>query len=279
MSGNIPENITINGTPLKDYIGEQIGKEIQGVRSSDVVAPLYRASKSKHRANASGARTTPGRVIWEKGQKATQVIVAGNIFDWKDKAPFVTSGHSVAGALEYNQLGDEVKCHVCGGWHRDLARHIARSGNHPNVREYRLKYGFLIKSSLIAPRLRAEYRKRPQHHNPSQNLTSGGKSKEATAKAISSTFAKRRNYGISSRSETFNLSGKCKAQRIRDLQILATELRRTPTAKELAVYVNTDGKHSLRVSCLELLFQVPYRAILIQAGLKPNSRSGIHLNA
>jgi len=39
------------------------------------------------------------------------VIIRGHVFTREEKSPFVVSGESLLGALEYNQDTDETKCH------------------------------------------------------------------------------------------------------------------------------------------------------------------------
>jgi hypothetical protein len=43
--------------------------------------------------------------------KQRYVIICGQVFRYEDKSPFVPSGRSVNGALEYDKSGESIKCH------------------------------------------------------------------------------------------------------------------------------------------------------------------------
>ena len=85
--------------------------------------------------------------------KETHVIVLGGVYAWESKAPYVESGHSVLGALEYNEGDNRIKCHECGGWYRSLGKHVAEThGMRP--REYRRDHGLKTSTSLSVPSVR-----------------------------------------------------------------------------------------------------------------------------
>jgi hypothetical protein len=50
------------------------------------------------------------------------VIIRGHVFPRAEKEPFVASGESLLGALEYNQETDQTKCHECGKMNGCLGR-------------------------------------------------------------------------------------------------------------------------------------------------------------
>src|SRR4051812_44274200 len=62
----------------------------------------------------------------QTGLEATHVLIGGIVFPRAEKAPYVMSGHSVLGGLEYNEEKDRVKCHKCGNWFRRLGRHLSQ---------------------------------------------------------------------------------------------------------------------------------------------------------
>ena len=232
---------------------------------------------TRHNGNVSGARTRPGVVVYQAGQRETHVIVAGNMFRWQDKAPYTRSGHSILGALEYDEKTGEVKCHTCGCWRKSIGHHIAlcRSGgssSHTTVREYKLRHGFRMASGLHTPAVRETYQKRKNATViSSTNQPLGAHSPEAR-RAHSRTSALRREVGISSDSENYNLTVRCKAQRLKELHAYARKLRRCPKYKELRAYVNPYGIKSFEPTALQRLFGVPTRMVLVQAGLQPPER-------
>jgi hypothetical protein len=50
----------------------------------------------------------PIRVKPEAEVSATHVIIGGLVFPWEAKAPYVPSGHSILGGLEYNAGADLI---------------------------------------------------------------------------------------------------------------------------------------------------------------------------
>lgn len=148
-------NITFNGKPLEEHLSEETGREIAAVRNENVAlkGAIHVPQMTRTVRNHSRARTSPGVVVYQAGQRETHVIIAGNLFAWQDKAPYVRSGHSVLGALEHDAKTDTVKCHQCGEWFRSIGHHIfnqAKGGSstHTTVRAYRIRHGFRIKSSI-----------------------------------------------------------------------------------------------------------------------------------
>lgn len=78
-----------------------------------------------------------------------------------------------------------------------------------------------------------------------------------------------KNLGVPSRCQDANLEARCRAQRLEDLQILASQLERTPTKEELAAFVNKYGKHSLEPHSLRTLFDAPLSEVFLEAGITP----------
>lgn len=269
--------ITVNGAPLAEYVGKQIGQEIAEVRETE--APkICRHSVSKNGRNHSGARTAPGQVIYRAGQRETHVIVAGNFFSWQDKAPYVRSGHSILGAVEYDERTDEVKCHACGKWCKSISEHVAaqkRHGSslHGSSREYRIRHGFRIAHSPLATpsvtRRRKETGSLSFGNLPSPAMTRIQHAKGGSVRA--SVNRARYLVGSIAYPEKANLTYTCKAQRIATLKRFAKDLGRTPTYKELAAFEDNGRKPLLPMS-LTNLFGVSLSKILLQAGLTPRSQ-------
>lgn len=87
-------------------------------------------------------------------EHAEHVVIQGDVFLYKDKAPFVGSGVSVAGALEYDHVEDKIKCHECGEWVRHLGVHLKRAEHNLTAREYKLKHGLKQTTALVSEKIR-----------------------------------------------------------------------------------------------------------------------------
>jgi ROS/MUCR transcriptional regulator protein len=156
-----------------------------------------------------------------------KVLIRGFVFDYAEKAPFVTSGHSILGAVEYDPEIEKVKCHECGVWLTYIAGTHLRNTHQMSAREYKLHHGFnLYRSPLCAPALS---RQRSIQHAPTA---------EATARLVEAGREYKRVHGnnLVHRNkpmvERANASARCQAQTLFRLQVLAAQLGRTPTDDE-----------------------------------------------
>ena len=77
------------------------------------------------------------------------VLIRGHVFKWEEKEPFVQSGVSVAGAVEYDFANDKLRCHECGEWFLNLGSHIAQY-HQMKTEEYRLKHGLNLYKNRTA---------------------------------------------------------------------------------------------------------------------------------
>lgn len=82
-----------------------------------------------------------------------QVLIRGKVFLYKQKAPFVPSGKSVQGALEYREEDDKVRCHECGEWLTCFNSHLRVHGI--TAREYKLKHRLRVTTGLMGLRARS----------------------------------------------------------------------------------------------------------------------------
>jgi hypothetical protein len=80
---------------------------------------------------------------------AEQVLIRGKVFLYKQKAPFVPSGKSVLGALEYDEATDRVRCHECGEWFGSVGQH-ARRAHMLSPKDYNARHGLRLGASLCA---------------------------------------------------------------------------------------------------------------------------------
>lgn len=92
--------------------------------------------------------------------EATHVLIRGMVFPWAAKAPYVASGRSVLGALEYNLEKDLVRCHVCGLWFTRLYLHLEKAeGMSPE--SYRSTYGLNQLTLLTGWKRQTSYKPKP----------------------------------------------------------------------------------------------------------------------
>lgn len=133
---------------------------------------------------------------------ATHVLIGGMIFPWEAKAPYVASGYSILGGLEYNYLNDHVRCHVCGKWFAMLYSHL-REIEGMDLDTYRTTFG--LRNSTILKGYRQAKQRSPY------------------PKVV--RLHKAKNAGTSTRKDAAAVITKVKQ--------LAATLDRTPTTNEL----------------------------------------------
>lgn len=181
------------------------------------------------------------------------VIIRNQVFRWEEKAPFVPSGKSVLGAIEYDKEKGKIKCHECGNSFLSISNHILR-GHGVTVREYKLKHGIGMKSRLESP-------------DHCEAKTFNGKVNFASTKRKLPSI-EQRNAAKYRRMEAMkagalerkNINSTCRAQCLARINQIADELGRTPTGPELG--------HSLKASARAHFGNLTEFAR--SAGLKPN---------
>lgn len=193
------------------------------------------------------------------GQSSRQVRIGCEIFLYREKAPFVASGESVCGALEYDAIGDLVRCHECGQWRSHLGLHVWRS-HHMTAREYKIRHGLNVGSALCNERIRS---KLIAHKNTPKMI--------ANCKRIARRVGDSRPQGnrpvFGGSHELRNRNGMCQKQILKRIGDLAHRLGCTPTSKELIA-------NGLNPSSIEHIFGYRMREVIVLAGLMPNSRFG-----
>lgn len=151
----------------------------------------------------------------------TKVIFRNQVFDWSEKAPFVKSGSSINGALEYDPAQDKVRCHECGGWFRSISLHASREHQiHP--KEYKAKHGLRARSSLSSV----------GSISVRKNMLAS-RSERFVGKTFSKTGRSGGVVGKSKFEEYRNQKGICEAQLIARISKIAADLGRTPRKKDL----------------------------------------------
>lgn len=187
-----------------------------------------------------------------------KVLIRGHVFAYEEKAPFVASGKSVLGALEYDFKRDLVKCHECGEWFASIASHLSNGQKiHGDltVAEYKKRHGInLHGSGLVAIGVRLK------QQASLTNRKQSGMPLRSTKKPTGTEFTGKAHVS-SSWQERKNVNARCQAQTIFRIQVLAATLGRTPTKAELA----KAGLHSLWRDFGN------YSLAMEEAGLIPNS--------
>lgn len=188
-----------------------------------------------------------------------KVIISGKVFLYRQKEPFVLSGVSVMGGLEFDEPSQRVRCHECGRWFASLAGHIWGT-HHMEVRAYKLKHGLNIQSALCNETIR-------------QRLIEHGKSHEAVLRGAVAGLAhagmnatalhNHSRMGVAVlKMEKRNVNRSCKAQLLQRLRELGLGLGRTPTRPEMR-------RAGIGPQSMEHAFSLPLKEIMPLAGLLP----------
>ena len=177
-----------------------------------------------------------------------QVLIRGKCFLYRQKAPFVPSGESIYGALEYRESSDEVRCHECGGWYHFLPTHIFRT-HAISCAEYRHRHGLRRRCALCGPRMCCKIKAGKEEYY--QRLREAVRSPEKRAEfgAMSRATANLRQRG-SDTAERLNESGHCRAQLTQRLKELHAIYGAVPTNKQLI-------KHGISPASVCLSFNLP----------------------
>lgn len=152
-------------------------------------------------------------------QRADHVIIRGHVFTYEEKQPFMPSGESVLGALEYNQADDTTKCHECGEWFSGLGWHVTKSHG-ITVAEYNKRHGLRKSSALCGMKIRESHRKAAKRLTvPGSGILSSVRGKRARPKAKSM--------------EWHNEMSRCDAQLLFRIQMTAATVGHTPNRADL----------------------------------------------
>lgn len=180
---------------------------------------------------------------------AEHVLIRNQTFFYKQKAPFIVSGMSVLGALEYDSAEDKVKCHECGEWFYALCgRHLRNHGL--SHRSYKFKHGLSLRTALCGERLR-ETKIRKSHGWPAM------KDPNIRAVAVRKALATKKEIRPIMY-EQRNINGSCQAQILQAIRTKTAMLGRRPTTKELhGMGIHLPSSYLvLNVSSLDALFSL-----------------------
>ncbi len=153
-----------------------------------------------------------------------KVMIRGVVFNFSDKSPFVSSGVSVFAAIEYDQQKDRLRCHECGCWFASLANHIASGAHDLSVRQYKIKHGLNLQTSLVS--------KEGSSARSRSSIARKAGIISHTRNANPSAFNNNKKYPRS-RNELKNEISHCPAQLSLKILTLARNLGRTPTTEEM----------------------------------------------
>src|SRR5215471_6297366 len=198
-------------------------------------------------------------------QTEPKVLIQGNVFLYRTKAPFMQSGESIRGALEYDDVTEKVRCHECGGWFAHLGSHLIGcpgtirpdGSSGITAREYKLKHGLQFTTALISEKVRSK-------------MIAVGVARERAGKGISSQPSRKKAYGTRQgiQFEVRNTNGTCAAQLIDKIKTLAAALGHTPSCVEM----RENGIHHR--SAMRVLGCKTARDIAALCGLTPNNSGG-----
>lgn len=164
-------------------------------------------------------------------EQERKVRIDGELVFYKDKAPYVPSGHSVKGGLEYDEAEDKVKCHECGEWFHSLASHVVK-GHQMMAADYKRQHGLKQSSALVSEGLRhALVAKKSGYYWEKLN-------DQAAMRAHMEMMQKRRRKPSGRRhrvdwSEYRNRHGLCHAQLLESVRALVETVGRFPRTSDL----------------------------------------------
>lgn len=177
---------------------------------------------------------------------SAKVIIRGHVFDYSDKAPFVASGRSVLGAIEYDEEKDKRRCHECGEWFGNVGHHLRHHGI--KAYAYRQAHG-LARATSLASRASSA---RCGNAVSLANLSRSGKT----------GYQQNRRVTDGQR----NMNNTCRAQLLFRIQTLAAQIGHTPTKEELRA-------EKIWPQVLAKRFGSVRDAVLL-VGLEPNENHG-----
>lgn len=148
------------------------------------------------------------------------VRINGEILHYDFKAPYVVSGESLYGALEWNDKTDTIRCHECGEYQAYLPHHIITVHN-LSANDYKAKHGLRLSTSLIRETTRQKMVKASINEKRVLVLR-----RPSIVKGRKPTHPKRSG-------EFYNIKKLCPAQLMDDIKKISLAVGHTPTRSEL----------------------------------------------
>ncbi len=183
-------------------------------------------------------------------------MIRGFIFRSEEKAPFVKSGESIYGAVEYCMQTDRLKCHECGVLFASLGNHVGSDAHHMDAREYKAKHGLRLQTSLVS-----------LHARSARSVASIGRKAGNIAALRQREPAKfqpgQNKNPTRNQAEEKNEKTQCQAQLEYKINRFAKRLGRTPTTAELTSI-------GIGISIMLRTFRVNnIREVMLAVGLEP----------
>jgi hypothetical protein len=186
---------------------------------------------------------------------ASHVIIRGHVFTYDEKAPFVESGMSVLGALEFDEATDQTKCHECGEWQTALPWHIQKA--HTMTSDgYRSEHG-LSKHAGLSGMGRRKLASANAERQRMTGIGIGDRRRGTHRAAWLPVPAYKHSV------EVQNGDSRCAAQLLYKIMICASSVGHTPTKRELAAVGVTQSTLIQRFGSVA--------AAMDKAGLQSNS--------
>jgi ROS/MUCR transcriptional regulator protein len=163
--------------------------------------------------------------------QATHVIIKGDVFEYSEKLPYVTSGVGLHGVMAYDRELDKVQCNECGEWFKKLSQHIPVHGM--TTSDYRRAHGLNRKSPLAVPSIVETMRANLAART---DFRSRGLLSRVARRAAGLPFVggkRGRDH------ERANIHGKCQAQLMASFYSLRDRLGRTPSYREFSETYNS----------------------------------------
>lgn len=186
---------------------------------------------------------------------STHVKINGQTYLYQQKAPFVASGESVKGALEYNPSTDKIRCHECGRWFGHVGSHAAQA--HGLLSEdYKTKHGLKQSTALIAEGPRSALVLSGHRVAREHILKIGAQTRIVTQTSLGLERRRLTRY------EQRNERSTCHEQLLAKLRELADRLGRTPTIHEAR-------EAGISPSSTKLAFNCKWPKVMELVGLMP----------
>jgi len=189
------------------------------------------------------------------------VIINGQVFLYRQKAPFVPSGKSVLGALEYDPRVDKLRCHECGQWFKSLGTHVALLHKISGP-EYKKKHGLRKRSALVSEDLRTARIQMGRERIPLLHASQNSERRAASRERLLAHPLPRKHTP-----ERRNLTDTCQAQMLAKVRSIAEIVGHTPSVRELR-------QHGVSPSSLCTTFNMStgnLSGVMSLLGLQPNS--------
>lgn len=191
-----------------------------------------------------------------------KVVIGNDVALYAEKAPYVQSGASLQGVLLLDPRADLVQCHECGEWFQSLPEHVWKI-HKMRTSDYKHKHGLLRHCALVNERIRNAL---VSAGNREAAKRGPGFYLEMRRRAKAASWIKPAGIAHGPYHAARNRKGRCHAQDLNELKVLAARIGRCPSNEELI-------QANLHPAALEYRFNRKIKEILFLAGLAREERS------